>query len=391
MKLPFALFSVLIFLAPVLGGTSNRKESATALLETIDSESTISAVVHNESSHGVSIARRQLLGNRGGGGGGSGGGAGQPPSCLYPEMWEKVSAPGRKCCGNCKKCPKWATGDTLRVIGANHKSGTFLSIGVMASVREVAARESCLLAARTLVSVHWNGLDSCKACQPLTPNRPTLVMAFVRDPFELIVSGYLYHHAGKESWCTWAMRGGFRGGKRDELAKVDFGIATLLQSPAVPAVAGSESYQGYLKRLSGHDGVLAEFVRASHRDLPALEAGWTAAKASTPLHNASYECLDTFMAPKENGRDPFLEAWTRIFRFFRYPPESIAPSLRAAQKHDIVKNPQTLKGHGTQHSTPQRTKLYNTAVEVDRMHFGGRYADLSRRLNCPRPSSLGLR
>ena len=240
MKLPFALFSVLIFLAPVLGGTSNRKESAAALLETIDSESTISAVVHNESSHGVSIARRQLLGNRGGGGGGSGGGAGQPPSCLYPEMWEKVSAPGRKCCGNCKKCPKWATGDTLRVIGANHKSGTFLSIGVMASVREVAARESCLLAARTLVSVHWNGLDSCKACQPLTPNRPTLVMAFVRDPFELIVSGYLYHHAGKESWCTWAMRGGFRGGKRDELAKVDFGIATLLQSPAVPAVAGSE-------------------------------------------------------------------------------------------------------------------------------------------------------
>ena len=129
--------------------------------------------------------------------------------------------------------------------------------------------------------------------------------------------------------------------------------------------------------------MLAEFVRASHRDLPALEAGWTAAKASTPLHNASYECLDTFMAPKENGRDPFLEAWTRIFRFFRYPPESIAPSLRAAQKHDIVKNPQTLKGHGTQHSTPQRTKLYNTAVEVDRMHFGGRYADLSRRLNWP--------
>ena len=327
------------------------------------------------------MQRRESLGQRG-----QHASQQQPPSCIYPNMWEKVSAPGRKCCGGCKKCPKWGGSDVLRVIGANHKSGTYLSIGVMQSVREAAIAESCLLAATTVVSVHWAGLDSCRACQPLG-NRRTLVMAFVRDPFELIVSGYLYHLAGKESWCTWSMKRGFRGPK-DEVTQVDFGITKLLRSSSAPQVSDNgESYQGYLKRLDAYGGILAEFIRASHRDLPALEAGWTAAKASTELRNASYECLDSFMEPKSANRDPFSEAWGRVFRFFGYPEASIPGSIRAAQKHDIIRNPQTLKGHGTQHETPKRRMLYKTAIEVDRKVFHGKYMDLSKRLACPQPSN----
>ena len=63
-----------------------------------------------------------------------------------------------------------------------------------------------------------------------------------------------------------------------------------------------------------------------------------------------------------------------------------------AQKHDIIKRPQALKGHGTvkdgdKHKADgYRAHLFAVAVDVDREYFGGKYAQLARKLQCPQPS-----
>ena len=100
----------------------------------------------------------------------------------------------------------------------------------MQSVRKAAIQDACLLASRTLVSVHWQGLDTCPGCGNYT-NRPIRVMAMVRDPFELIVSGYLYHAAAKEKWCAESMRLGPPGSpKWRQVGKSvkEFGLGKLL-------------------------------------------------------------------------------------------------------------------------------------------------------------------
>ena len=295
----------------------------------------------------------------------------------------------RKCCGGCKHCPRWGTGNQLRVVGANHKSGTYLARDVMASIRMARLADACLLASHTVTSVHWGGLETCKGCGDVI-SRPVTVMAFVRDPFELIVSGYLYHKAVKEEWCGKPMRA---FAKTSDTAK-DFGLVTLLQSHdenKIPEENPSgDSYAKYLSRLDMRQGILAEFVRASFRDLPAMELALVSKNHSfmngEHKHVHDYICLDTFTAPKINGQDPYVDAWTRVFQFLEFPEASIPKAVKVAQKHDIVKNPSALHGHGTAHGNDYRKSLFQSAVEVDQAYLGGRYGRLAEALGCPQPN-----
>ena len=52
------------------------------------------------------------------------GGTGYTGRCLDAEYGNDNKADamkGRKCCSGCNFCPRWGTGDVLRVLGANHK------------------------------------------------------------------------------------------------------------------------------------------------------------------------------------------------------------------------------------------------------------------------------
>jgi len=336
----------------------------------------------------------------------SGVGESASTNCVHTEYATKGARPesmqGRKCCAGCGHCPRWGTGDTLRVLGANHKTGTFLALHVMQSVRLAAIEDACVLASQTLVSVHWQGLDECKGCGDFA-NRPTRVMAMVRDPFELIVSGYLYHAAAKEKWCAEPMRVGQQGtSKWKQVGKgaKEFGLAKLIkckEDPQCPVTIepGHRGYDKYLKSISMRQGLLAEFVRASMRDLPALELAYRTTSGSTAEKKSSFVCLDSFTAPKNESRDPYRETWTKIFEFWDYPAKAIGPAVVQAQKHDIIKRPQALGGHGTlkdgknANSDDYRGHLFAVAVDVDREYFGGRYAQLAANLKCPQPSDRG--
>ena len=73
----------------------------------------------------------------------------------------------------------------------------------------------------------------------------TVVSRFVRDPRDLIVSGYHYHRRGSEAWTTLV-------GPRDDDYRVVNGV--------VPPAVGSSSFAGYLRRVGTEQGMNAELV-----------------------------------------------------------------------------------------------------------------------------------
>jgi hypothetical protein len=157
------------------------------------------------------------------------------------------------------------------------------------------------------------------------------------------------------------------------------------------------------------------------RDLPALELAYTTTSSSTPERKSSFVCLDSFTSvrdarpgtsstrctttvhylttslrhhpppqPKLESSDPYVETWTKVFEFWEYPAASVGPAVTQAQKHDIIKRPEALGGHGTVKSGEKadgyRAHLFAVAVDVDREYFGGKYAKLAGQLKCPQPS-----
>lgn len=74
---------------------------------------------------------------------------------------------------------------------------------------------------------------------------------FIRDPRDLVVSGYFYHRRGAESWCTQA-----------DPTSADWAFANG-KIPAGLATAGG-TFQDYLQSLDEEEGLLAELEFRHH-------------------------------------------------------------------------------------------------------------------------------
>ncbi|SDF44610.1 hypothetical protein SAMN05216241_101122 [Limimonas halophila] len=76
------------------------------------------------------------------------------------------------------------------------------------------------------------------------------VTQFVRDPRDLVVSGYFYHLRGAEAWTRIV-----------DPAPGDFAVVNGTIPPEMPA---GLSFSGYLQTLSVEDGLLAELAFRRH-------------------------------------------------------------------------------------------------------------------------------
>lgn len=84
---------------------------------------------------------------------------------------------------------------------------------------------------------------------------------FIRDPRDLVVSGYFYHRRGAEPWCTL-----------ENPQDADWRFANARVPAAVLDAGGS--FAGYLQSVSEEDGLLAELD--FRRDHFASMASWPA-------------------------------------------------------------------------------------------------------------------
>lgn len=74
---------------------------------------------------------------------------------------------------------------------------------------------------------------------------------FIRDPRDLVVSGYFYHKRGAEAWTTWK--------------NVDDKNWALVNGVVPTGMNLEESFSGYLNRVSLEDGLIAQIeFRKNH-------------------------------------------------------------------------------------------------------------------------------
>ncbi|MEE4174537.1 MAG: sulfotransferase domain-containing protein [Xanthomonadales bacterium] len=162
---------------------------------------------------------------------------------------------------------------------------------------------------------------------------------FVRDPRDLVVSGYFYHRRGAEAWCTlenptdgdWA----FANGRVPEGLK-----------------ASGRAFSTYLQSVSEEEGLLAE-IEFRERHFQAM-AAWPERHPQVLL--LRYEDV--------LGRE--VETFDRLFEHYELSPVERRLGRFFARRHSLarrrpndahIRNPAS--GQWKQHFTPRVREAFN--------------------------------
>ena len=328
---------------------------------------------------------------------------------------------------------------SLRILGSNHKTGTFALKDVVKAMCGPKTK------ACPTVCTHWNGAIGSSVCNiKASDKRATsgniAVLHMARDPYDTVVSGYLYHHRPVEQWlkhpilsvgvddpagmqvvcaasfasssikkkpaCTAAgmqwrdvfthVWGGGNGGGGPPQANAVFATLPVL----TPVADAKETYPQYLNRVPERDGLLAEVARALVRDLASMAraaratgpatpaaasdanassvAASAAPSASSPASSSVTACLETLMV---HDAAAIAAEWRRLLVVFGYTSnaaELLASILSRKQAETMIKT----STHGTSHDPEQRTRLLAIVRELDETHLGGALAQIGRVTGC---------
>ena len=350
------------------------------------------------------------------------------------------------------------SGSLLRLMGSNHKTGTF---AILAASKVICALKAASCSGGAcgptdpmrghrvpcpIVCTHWNAdlaSSTCaiaKAKYKRVTAADIAVVHMARDPYEVVVSGFLYHHRPVEQWltrpisesrdpngmevvcaaskqknatkakkaknqaataknsaCTNAnqqWRGVFtrvwgRGPNTDigAQAKAVFDTLPVL----APSKRATETYPQYLNRVPERDGLLAEAARALVRDLASMAS---AARASGPATAASgpatsdanasstastvTSCLETLMV---HDADALAAEWARLLPVLGYTGKAVAQLASQLSRHQAGALNKT-SHHETSHDPAERARLLAVVRELDREELGGALAQIARLTGC---------
>lgn len=230
------------------------------------------------------------------------------------------------------------------VFGANHKTGSVLLAHIDRAVQRCDGDDVLRF------NSHFAGV--------ISPN--VTYVLFVRNPFQMIVSGYLYHRKGPNP-CT----------VRSIPHKADVQGHHLLWTDArVVSPHDRETYAEYLKRVPVIDGLLAEMVRCEYREFVNARVVSEARKEA----NVLMVCLDDVMR-SEGDFHRWLE---KIFDALQLSDDCVD----ALYEQLVSEGPEFLHAHGTQHTTEDRSLLLRDARMLDVVHFNESVARLERHIEC---------
>lgn len=238
--------------------------------------------------------------------------------------------------------------------------------------------------------------------------RPLCLAQMGRNPFEMIVSGFLYHRssaevngfktapfhqviaADHESCEHWNEKGEMslycKGSKRlygdwiyyHSIARVFRSSLAGPLSERLPDANPSESYPDYLKRIDWDAGLLAEFVFATNHSLEPMQFTFDFA-ASHPC--GINVCFGEFY-------DNCGAAWQRLLQSWRVPEGQQHNAILGAAQMSC---PQVDKEAGEHSSIAPRDDLRHPPLEqmvqrlreLDRLVLHGKIAALEQHVGCP--------
>jgi hypothetical protein len=240
------------------------------------------------------------------------------------------------------------------VFGVNHKTGTELCNRLMKAIRATPCASGQI---HVFLDHHFGR----------KPSKTGKILLMNRNPFHLIVSGYLYHRRGSEEWT------------RAEIPfyRKDIQGHHLLPMRAdmvgIPSPQKGESYMQYLQRLPTEEGIAAEVIRCQHREFEHMRRN-ADTRQTAQSGNVLGFCLGDFMRTQEE----FLRHMDSIFRFLGLDMDC------AQELHAIMdtEGPTGFHPHGTRNETQDRTALVDLARQADMRYFNGLVAQLEQQVRC---------
>jgi len=223
---------------------------------------------------------------------------------------------------------------------ATHKSGAVLSTYIYLAMR---AEPCCMVEP----IVGYNKVK--KLSRDRTGGEKKLLM--MRDPFELVASGYRYHKEGQENSKIFDKHPEF------------FTIGPRVGLPLPPK---NGRYVDYVQNLSENQGILAYMVRTLHTDLHMLEG--MAALQDQP------DTLKFCMGSIKQASEGIL--YDHVFHFAGLS----CKCSRQLMQSIAAMSASTKDGHSTKDS--RNKEQVEIAKELDRTYFNGSFAALSAKVGC---------
>lgn len=285
----------------------------------------------------------------------------------------------------------------------HHKSGWIMSKQAHVYMREALANLSSVPPIQLEFSARTMGLAMDRSMM-LTRN-PSCIAQFSRNPFEMVVSGYLYHMAESESWLTLKKFGQaapdceprFVDGRLSArckepstklywMRKAQGGIAEVFHSTRsgpiadhLPDALAGETFPQYLKRIDLDAGLLAEYVWALNRSLKPMSF----TKDFAISHACSVNvCFHEFY-------DNCKATWQRVMKAWEIQPPRYDAMLRAATKSCPGISWDT-KLHSSAHLAKKKKLAHIPESEMvkrlrvlDRTVLNGKLSALETHLACP--------
>lgn len=222
---------------------------------------------------------------------------------------------------------------------------------------------------------------------------------FCRNPFEMVVSGYMYHRANSESWLLRSFDnatstlaetypGGCQAGESFKclaLRGIDQVFHNSMSgslSALLPNAKANDTFPTYLNYIDLDAGLIAEYIWASNFSLASMDftSGFmmdTSCKLNVCFHDFYENCRAT---------------WEHIFQAWQLPvPEphysaaldevtrSCPDVTLAAQLHS---SRSMMKSKKILEEVPEHQMIARLR-ELDRRHLHGKLAAMETHLGCP--------
>lgn len=293
----------------------------------------------------------------------------------------------------------------------HHKSGTFMVREAADKMRKTLSPGSAPYGSIVKIDSSSTMGLALNTSMMQTPG-PSCFAQLARNPFEMLISGYLYHSAASEPWLRRSfgevqvrLRHGckpvFTGGRmsqnchKDKTEKSSFkivkfwhyrGIDQVFQASQpgstyanLPQAYTNETFPAYLKRVGLDAGLIAEFIWASENSLAPMRFTYDYVKS----HSCSVNmCLNEFY---ENCG----AAWQRVLTGWQIPEPQKSTLFRAATRSC----PEVSSAEALEHSSHfhmQRANLTHQPPqlmvehlrELDRHFLNGTIAALEEHVGC---------
>lgn len=197
------------------------------------------------------------------------------------------------------------------------------------------------------------------------------VINVIRDPFDMIVSGYIYHRGGAEESGLRFVDFGERGGDLRPFfwPPIYSGLPTVVSNARRWQ---RDTYPAYLQRLSPSQGILAEMIRVLQWELPEVLSSVRTTRKLPAFHSV---CMEWFAYD-------LASVTATLVSICRLDP-SVAPGL--ASKLAVHAHHPELSL--SDEELAFRAYLRNVSHQHDQNYFNGQFKRASLDLACDRNMS----